>query len=439
MFYVDDSGHIRMNKKPASYSLLATQIRNTVVTTLLIAATASVCAQDTAVSNQKTAIKSARVAESLLQDITRIGDRLVVVGERGHIATSDDNGKTWQQAEVPTRAMMNAVFFVSPTEGWAVGHDELVLHTTDGGNTWAIQLDGLKFTRKRMADSIPTLEAKLKELEANKKAAEDQLDGLKPSDTNVAENADAEGADVDANADAADGAHDQVETMVSELDDKIADAESALADAKEALTNTVANPLMDIWFRDAHTGFAVGAFGEMIMTSDGGVTWTNIADRLDNPDHNHLNAIVGQGDLMYIAGEAGHVYRSTNGGTSWTQLASPDPENGSFFAINIVSDNEVFIAGLRGMMYRSIDRGASWKQIAETQHKNINTVYFLDKDTVLAVGNDGAFLRSRDGGRTFQENTRKNRLTIASVTVAANGNYVLVGAGGVEIVPPASL
>ncbi len=435
MFYVDDSGHIRMNKKPASYSLLATQIRNAMTATLLIVATASVCAQDIAVSSQKPAIKSEKVAKSLLQDITRVGDRLVVVGERGHIATSDDNGKTWQQAEVPTRATINAVFFISPTEGWAVGHDALVLHTTDGGKTWVIQLDGLKFTRKRMADKIPALEAKLKELEANKQAAEDQLDGLAPpSEVEVASDTSDE-----ADAEEADGAHDQVETMVSELDDKIADTEFALSDAKDALTNTVANPLMDVWFRDAHTGFAVGAFGEMITTGDGGATWINIADRLNNPDRNHLNAIVGQGDLMYVAGEAGHVYRSADGGASWTQLESPDPENGSFFAINIVSDNEAFIAGLRGVMYRSVDRGASWKQITETLHKNINSVYFLDKDTVLAVGNDGAFLRSRDGGRTFQENIRKNRMTIASATVAANGDYILVGASGVEIVPPASL
>ncbi|MEZ5540282.1 MAG: hypothetical protein R3E63_10140 [Pseudomonadales bacterium] len=99
----------------------------------------------------------------------------------------------------------------------------------------------------------------------------------------------------------------------------------------------------------------------------------------------------------------------------------------------------MFIAGLRGVMYRSLDRGNSWKQIVETLHKNINTALFVDKDTVLAVGNDGAFLRSRDGGRTFQENIRKNRLTVASVAVAADGNYILVGAGGVEIVPPASL
>ncbi len=430
-----------MNKKITSLGLLATSLRSVAMVTVLLATAVSASAQETAVSaqnastnSQEPAIKSAKVAQSLLQDITRIGDRLVVVGERGHIATSDDNGKTWQQAEVPTRAMMNAVFFISPTQGWAVGHDELVLHTIDAGRTWTIQLDGLKFTRKRMADSIPTLEAKLKELEANKKAAEDQLDGLKPADDGAA----ASGGDED--GEAADGAHDQVENMVTELDDKIATAETDLSDAKEALSNTVANPLMDVWFRDEHTGYAVGAFGEFIMTTDGGTTWTSIADRLNNPDKNHLNAIVGDANgLMYIAGEAGHVYRSTNGGTSWTQLESPDPENGSFFAINIVSANEVFIAGLRGVMYRSLDRGESWKQITEEMHKNINTVYFVDKDTVLAVGNDGSFLRSRDGGRTFQQYSRKDRLTVASVTVAADGNYILVGAGGVEIVSPASL
>lgn len=439
-----------MNKKPASYFAFASKLRHASSVVLLMATAVTAYAQDAAVSSQKPAIKSEKIAQSLLQDIARVGDRLVVVGERGHIAISEDNGKTWQQAEVPTRAMMNAVFFVSASEGWAVGHDGLVLHTTDGGKVWTIQLDGLKFTRKLKADSIPVLEAKLKELEVNKKAAEDQLDGMDASEaaaTNSADNASSAAEDssetesdiAESDVDAADSAHEQVEAMVSELDDKIADIESELSDAKAALVNTVANPLMDVWFRDARTGFAVGAFGEMIATQDGGATWTNVAERLDNPDRNHLNAIVGQGDLMYIAGEAGHVFRSTDGGKSWAQLESPDPENGSFFAINIISGNEVFIAGLRGVMYRSVDRGDNWKQITETLHKNINAAYFVDKDTVLAVGNDGAFFRSRDGGRTFQENIRKNRLTIASAAAAANGDYILVGAGGVEIVPPASL
>lgn len=430
-------GTSRMKKKSAfGHFLSLAQVCSIVVSASLVTLSLAQAQDETAALGvQRPAIKSSKVVQSLLQDIVRVGDRLVVVGERGHIATSDDSGKTWQQAEVPTRAMINAVYFISPNEGWAVGYDELVLHTTDGGKNWEIQLDGLKFTRKRMADNIPVLEAKLAALEADKKAADDQLEGVQSPDAGAVATDD---VDVGDDIDAADGAHEQIEARVAELEDKISVLEADLEDAKKALVNTVANPLMSVWFRDEKTGFAVGAFGEIIMTADGGVSWTNIAERLDNPDRNHLNAITGQGDLMYIAGEAGRVYRSTNGGTSWTLLRS-NMDDGSFFSVDIVSANEVFIAGLRGVMFRSSDQGNSWKQINDSLQKNINAVYFDGKDSALAAGNDGAFLRSRDGGRTFQPHPRKNRLTVASVTVAADGNYILVGAGGVEIVPPASL
>jgi photosystem II stability/assembly factor-like uncharacterized protein len=391
----------------------------------------SISAQESAVINQQPVIKSVKVAKSLLQDIARAGDRLIVVGERGHIAYSDDNGKSWQQADDPTRAMLNAVFFISPEEGWAVGHDGLVLHTTDSGKNWVIQLDGLKFTRQRMADSIPLIEGKIKALTADKDAAEKQMDdaqlaGAEDADIAVDENA----------ADAPDASH--YEEVIAEIDEKISALETDLEDAKAALSNTVANPLMDVWFRDANTGFAVGAFGEFLKTEDGGVTWASIADRLDNEEHNHLNAITGKGDLMYIAGEAGHIFRSVDGGAHWAVVDSPDPENGSFFAVNIISGDQVFVSGLRGAMYRSIDGGKSWKQVSESLHKNMNSVYFSE-GLVLAVGNDGAFLRSRDGGRTFLPSVRKNRLTVTSVVEAADGVYVLVGAGGVEIVSPDSL
>ena len=401
----------------------------------------SIAAQEAAVTSQLSAIKSTKVAQSLLQDIVRAGDRLVIVGERGHIAYSDDNGKTWLQADVPARAMMNAVFFISLDEGWAVGHDGLVLHTVDGGKTWEMQLDGLKFTRKRMADKIPVLEEKIKVLEADKAAAEIQLDDAQLSDaggeTDIGADA---GGETDIGADAGEEKDlSRYEDLIAELDESISERESELQDAKAALSNTVASPLMDVWFRDASTGFAAGAFGEFLKTEDGGVTWVSIGDRLDNEEHNHLNAITGKGDLMYIAGEAGHIYRSTDGGAQWALLDSPDPENGSFFAINIISDDQVFISGLRGAMYRSVDRGNSWKQVSESLHKNMNSVYFAGNDTALAVGNDGAFLRSRDGGRTFLPSVRKNRLTVASVVEAADGAYILVGAGGVEIVSPDSL
>ena len=71
--------------------------------------------------------ESAKASQSLLLDATHAGKRLVVVGDRGHILFSDDQGRTWTQARVPTRQLLTAVFFLDDKRGWAVGHDALVV------------------------------------------------------------------------------------------------------------------------------------------------------------------------------------------------------------------------------------------------------------------------------------------------------------------------
>lgn len=73
--------------------------------------------------------------DSMLLDVTRAGNNLVAVGERGHVIISAD-GKGWKQAEVvPTRATLTTVF---ATAGrlWAGGHDAVIITSGDGGNTW---------------------------------------------------------------------------------------------------------------------------------------------------------------------------------------------------------------------------------------------------------------------------------------------------------------
>ena len=73
--------------------------------------------------------------ESMLLDITRSGDTLVAVGERGHVVTSKD-GENWVQAEhVPTRSTMTTVFSVG-NRLWAGGHDAVIITSADKGRTW---------------------------------------------------------------------------------------------------------------------------------------------------------------------------------------------------------------------------------------------------------------------------------------------------------------
>lgn len=73
---------------------------------------------------------------SLLLGAARHGDRLIAVGERGHVLVSTDAGGSWAQVRVPTRALLTAVHLHDDRQAWAVGHDAVVLRTRDGGESW---------------------------------------------------------------------------------------------------------------------------------------------------------------------------------------------------------------------------------------------------------------------------------------------------------------
>jgi len=91
---------------------------------------------------QETSEPAPLAAKSLLLDITRAGERVVTVGDRGHVLISADEGNTWQQSITPTRAMLTCVSFPDAEHGWAAGHDGVIIATTDGGKTWTRQDDG---------------------------------------------------------------------------------------------------------------------------------------------------------------------------------------------------------------------------------------------------------------------------------------------------------
>src|SRR5574340_1226164 len=88
------------------------------------------------------ALESPLAAKDLINGLALAGQRVVGVGQQGHIVYSDDQGKSWRQAKVPVSSDLVAVSFPTPQQGWAVGHYGVVLHSTDAGKTWTKQTDG---------------------------------------------------------------------------------------------------------------------------------------------------------------------------------------------------------------------------------------------------------------------------------------------------------
>lgn len=82
------------------------------------------------------ALKVLRPERAVLLAVARAGRNLVVVGERGLIIRSADDGRSWTQSPVPVSCTLTCVCFANEREGWAGGGAGVVLRTTDGGLSW---------------------------------------------------------------------------------------------------------------------------------------------------------------------------------------------------------------------------------------------------------------------------------------------------------------
>ena len=277
----------------------------------------------------------ARLApESLLLDVAQSGDRLLAVGERGHILVSSDGGLSWTQAKVPTRALLTGVYMHDSQLGWAVGHDAVVLRTRDGGVTW----------------------------ERVHYAPENE------------------------------------------------------------------RPLLDVWFKDAERGLATSAYGELLTTNDGGDSWQ--AHAIHEGDDFHLNQLASAADgTLYVAAEAGHLYRSDDGGGTWVPL--PSPYAGSFFGVLPLAEGPVLAFGLRGRLYRSPDRGRTWEQIGTGTEATLTSALQLGPQRFVVAGMAGTLLWS-DGRGPARLQELPDRKAIVALAKGDNRNLLLFGEGGVR-------
>jgi len=339
------------------------------------------------------AFATTKAAEYLLLDIENQGSRMVAVGAHGHIIYSDDRGVTWAQSDVPVSVMLTAVDFANSEKGWAVGHSGVILHSNDAGVTWHKQFDG----NQANESTIEQARAYVAELEF-------ELD-------------EAGGEDED-------------------LEYAIEDAEYALEDAQLDAEIGAAKPFLDVLFVDDKHGFAVGAYGFLFETKNGGQTWSNRSDALDNLDRFHLNTITQlAGGNILIAGEAGVMFVSEDLGRSWDSVDSP--YDGSFFGTLGLSDKGVGLAfGLRGNLFRTEDGGYSWARLDSNTENSLMSGSFDGGNKISITGNAGVVILSKDGGRTFSSYSRKDRLGQTSLVYITRQRVALVGESGVQLVSP---
>ena len=323
-------------------------------------------------------------ATAPLTSIARCDSRLLAVGERGLVIYSDDGGELWQQAPVSVSQALTSVFCVPGGQAWATGHGGVILASADRGSSWELVFDGNAANQQWLAFT----ERRVQELEAELDGAED-------------------------------------------VDYALEDAGYAVEDAQAAVLVGPADPLLDIHFSNTNEGVAVGAYGMLYRSADGGASWQLAVDHIENPDRFHYYALTpGRSGSLFLSGEAGLLFRSRDGGKHWDTLDSG--YDGSLFGLLALSDGGMLAFGLRGNVLRSDDDGDSWQtlDVKDSSGLSLYSGVQLDSGLVVLVGSAGAVVRGT--GTSFNASLlAPRRSTMSSLTRLAGESVIAVGMDGV--------
>jgi photosystem II stability/assembly factor-like uncharacterized protein len=259
-------------------------------------------------------------------------ERAVIVGSRGRVlATHSSSPNLWSVRDSGTKELLTCLSFADRKNGWAAGHGGVIIHTTDGGNTWQVQRQSARQNRPLFDIEFPSQ-----------------------------------------NAGYACGAGD---TVLKTTDG---------GRTWTSVPTGVQNIYYGLAFVDEEKGYLVGEFGTVMHTTDGGSSWK----QLDLGDYRYTLfgiALLTESEIL-VYGIAGSILRSEDGGLSW-QDVSPGVQQSLFAAA--MRRNEVVLAGRSGIILYSKDRGKTFEERNDEELTSFAGVCAHPERGFLCVGELG--------------------------------------------------
>lgn len=297
----------------------------------------------------------------------RAGHRLICAGERGILLISDDSGLHWRQVRLPVSVAITSLSFPNSHDGWAVGHGGIVLHTVNAGNSWKKVLDG------HQSAAI--------ELRAAEQA-DDQSDAAK----------------------------------------------RRLRDAQRLVEEGADNPFLAVNFANDKSGMIAGAYGMAFSTEDGGQSWRSMRSAIADGRSRHLYDISRIGHDIYLTGEQGAVYKSTDAGTSFAPIAIP--YTGTLFGLISSQDGDLLLYGLRGNVFWSAHGTGSWQKIAIDQRVTLTAGTRLRSGQLILADETGRLLESINNGQTFSALPGIKTSVVSAMAQSDTDELILASSNG---------
>ena len=186
----------------------------------------------------------------------------------------------------------------------------------------------------------------------------------------------------------------------------------------------VASLLVDGVFLNAKVGWVAGIKGVVLHTTDGGETWVKQKTNTGK----HLFSVAFANDKKgWAVGEEGTIIATKDGGATWS--AQGEPQDKSYNNVLFVDENNGLIVGETGTMLKTADGGATWAKVTppkiferateeeefERPCQTLFGIAAVDRNNLVVCGIDSLFLRSADGGATWESYTAEGNLGVYSV------------------------
>lgn len=187
-------------------------------------------------------------------------------------------------------------------------------------------------------------------------------------------------------------------------------------------------------------GIAVDEYCKAAYSNDGGDTWSVISNTAICGSIPSMELVDIVDDNTAFIGKA-RLFKTVDGGASWTAVSTPTPGGNDVGAVDFISATEGFIIK-NSKMYKTNDGGTTWTDITNgfissipnftVTHSFGGSICAIDANTIY-VGGKGYIYKTSNGGVSFAidyTNTACSNCNFINIERSGNSLFAGVGNGG---------